>query len=65
MGSDAGWKEGGGGRGGSRENLAIITKDFEKSSLVLQKVGGMPCVHFLFASNTLYFPSILLLSINT
>ena len=53
-------------RGASSENLAIITKDFEKSSLVLQKVGGgMPCVNFLLASNTLYFPPILLLSINT
>ena len=61
--SDAGWNVGGGGCR-SRENLAIITKDFEKSSIVLQKVGGMPCVNFLLASNTLFSPSILSLSIN-
>ena len=53
----------GGGR--SRENLAILTTDFEKSSIVLQKVGGMPCVHFLLASNTFYSPCIFSVSINT
>ena len=36
MGSDASWKV-----GRSRENFTIITKDFQKSSIVLKKVGGM------------------------
>ena len=53
-----------GGGGGSRENLEIITKDFAKA-LLLCKKGDMASVHFLFASSTLYFPSILSLSVNT
>ena len=36
--SEAGWKVGGGG--GSREILTIITKEFLKNSIVLQKSGG-------------------------
>ena len=52
MGSDAGWKVGGGGGGGSRENLAIITKDFEKSSLVLIKMGGACPVFISFLHQT-------------
>ena len=33
-------KWGGGLGGGSRENLAIITKDFEKAILFCKKLGG-------------------------
>ena len=57
MGSDAGWKVGGGG-GGSRENLAIITKDFKKLSCFGKKWGECPVLisfhqtHFTFR---LYF----------
>ena len=38
MGSNAGWKV-----EGPRENIAILTKGFKKSSIVLQKIeGAMP-----------------------
>ena len=64
MGSDAGWKVGGTVEGKfSHHNFQIL----KKALSFCKKVGGggMPCVHFLLASKTLYFPSILSLSINT
>ena len=55
------------GKGGVKGKFSNHNKIFLKklSCFAKSRGGGMPCVNFLFASNTLYFPPILLLSINT
>ena len=46
MGSNAGWKV-----EGPRENIAILTKGFKKSSIALQKIeGAMPPPPFVGGS---------------